>query len=67
VTCLAARLAAIIAVVSTGVVYGTDVFCTNTLRPALAAVDGTTGRPSVTRDAFSLLSLFRHPRKNSSS
>ena len=36
---LAAHLAAIIAVVSTGVVYGTDVFCALVQRPALARVD----------------------------
>lgn len=31
--------AAVIAVLATGVVYGTDVFCAMVLRPALAAVD----------------------------
>ena len=36
---LAAHLAALIAVVSTGVVYGTDVFCALVQRPALARVD----------------------------
>src|ERR1035438_10091014 len=39
---LAAHLAAIIAVVSTGVVYGTDVFCALVQRPALARVDDAT-------------------------
>jgi len=34
-----ARTAALIAVLSTGVVYGTDVFCALVLRPALARVD----------------------------
>jgi hypothetical protein len=32
------RIAALIAVLGTGVVYGTDVFCAMVLRPALAAV-----------------------------
>jgi Domain of unknown function (DUF1772) len=36
---LADHLAAIIAVLSTGVVYGTDVFCAVVQRPALARVD----------------------------
>src|SRR5829696_7876607 len=36
---LAAHLAALIAVVSTGVVYGTDAFCALVQRPALARVD----------------------------
>src|SRR4051812_24738525 len=36
---LATHLAALIAVVSTGVVYGTDVFCALVQRPALARVD----------------------------
>lgn len=35
-------LAAVIAVLSTGVVYGTDVFCALVLRPALARVDDAT-------------------------
>ena len=39
---LAAPLAALIAVVSTGVVYGTDVFCALVQRPALARVDDAT-------------------------
>ena len=39
---LGAHLAALIAVVSTGVVYGTDVFCALVQRPALARVDDTT-------------------------
>jgi hypothetical protein len=39
---LAAHLAALIAVVSTGVIYGTDVFCALVQRPALARVDDTT-------------------------
>jgi CHASE2 domain-containing sensor protein len=34
-----ARLAALIAVLSTAVVFGTDVFCAMVQRPALAAVD----------------------------
>lgn len=34
-----AQLAALIAVVANGVVYGTDVFCALVLRPALAQVD----------------------------
>ena len=36
---LIARIAALIAVLGTAVVYGTDVFCAIVLRPALAAVD----------------------------
>ena len=36
---LAAHLAALIAVVSTGVVYGTDAFCALVQRPAVARVD----------------------------
>jgi hypothetical protein len=39
---LAAHLAAIIAVLSTGVVYGTDAFCALVQRPALARVDDAT-------------------------
>ena len=39
---LAAGLAALIAVMSTGVVYGTDVFCALVQRPALARVDDAT-------------------------
>ena len=39
---LAAQVAALIAVLSTGVVYGTDVFCAVVQRPALARVDDTT-------------------------
>jgi hypothetical protein len=37
-----ARIAALIAVLGTGVVYGTDVFCAMVLRPALASVDDAT-------------------------
>lgn len=36
---LAAHIAALVAVMSTGVVYGTDVFCALVQRPALARVD----------------------------
>ena len=36
---LITRAAALIAVLSTAVVYGTDVFCAIVLRPALALVD----------------------------
>ena len=36
------HLAALIAVMGTGVVYGTDVFCALVLRPALARVDDAT-------------------------
>jgi hypothetical protein len=39
---LAAHVAALIAVVSTAVVYGTDVFCALVQRPALARVDDAT-------------------------
>lgn len=39
---LAAHLAALIAVMGTGVVYGTDVFCAFVQRPALARVDDAT-------------------------
>lgn len=39
---LLAHLAAVIAVLSTGVVYGTDVFCALVQRPALARVDDAT-------------------------
>jgi predicted SnoaL-like aldol condensation-catalyzing enzyme len=39
---LAAHLAAFIAVMSTGVVYGTDAFCALVQRPALARVDDAT-------------------------
>ena len=35
----AVRIAALIAILSTGVVYGTDVFCALVQRPALARVD----------------------------
>src|SRR3954451_19909432 len=38
----AAHLAALIAVVSTAVIYGTDVFCAVVQRPALARVDDST-------------------------
>jgi hypothetical protein len=36
---LAAQLAALLAIMGTGVVYGTDVFCALVQRPALARVD----------------------------
>lgn len=36
---LLAQLAALVAILSTGVVYGTDVFCALVQRPALARVD----------------------------
>ena len=36
---LITRIAALIAVLGTAVVYGTDVFCAIVLRPALASVD----------------------------
>jgi hypothetical protein len=36
---LAAQLGALVAVMSTGVVYGTDVFCALVQQPALARVD----------------------------
>lgn len=39
---LAAHVAAVIAVLSTGVVYGTDAFCALVQRPALARVDDAT-------------------------
>ena len=39
---LAAHLAALVAVMSTAVVYGTDVFCALVQRPALARVDDAT-------------------------
>lgn len=39
---LAAHLAALVAVMSTGVVYGTDAFCALVQRPALARVDDAT-------------------------
>jgi hypothetical protein len=39
---LAAHLAALIAVMGTGVVYGTDAFCAFVQRPALARVDDAT-------------------------
>jgi hypothetical protein len=39
---LLAQLAALAAIVSTGVVYGTDAFCALVLRPALARVDDAT-------------------------
>jgi hypothetical protein len=38
---LLAQLAALLAIASTGVVYGTDVFCALVQRPALARVDDT--------------------------
>src|SRR4051812_40142922 len=37
---LVTRTVALIALLSTAVVYGTDVFCAIVLRPALASVDG---------------------------
>jgi hypothetical protein len=39
---LVAQLAALLAIVSTGIVYGTDAFCALVLRSALARVDDTT-------------------------
>ncbi len=39
---LLAQLAALVAIVSTGVVYGTDAFCALVQRPALARVDDAT-------------------------
>jgi len=39
---LFAQLAALLAIVSTGIVYGTDAFCALVLRSALARVDDTT-------------------------
>jgi hypothetical protein len=36
---LAAHVAALVAVMTTGIVYGTDVFCALVQRPALARVD----------------------------
>jgi hypothetical protein len=39
---LIARAAALVAVLGTGVVYGTDVFCAIVLRPALTSVDDKT-------------------------
>ena len=39
---LLAQLVALLAIVSTGVVYGTDVFCALVQRPALARVDDAT-------------------------
>ena len=39
---LAAHLAAIVAILGAGVVYGTDVFCALVQRPALARVDDAT-------------------------
>lgn len=39
---LAAQLAALIAVMGAGVVYGTDAFCALVQRPALARVDDAT-------------------------
>lgn len=38
---LAAHIAALVAVMTTGIVYGTDVFCALVQRPALARVDDT--------------------------
>jgi hypothetical protein len=38
---LLAQLAALLAILSTGIVYGTDAFCALVLRPALARVDDT--------------------------
>ena len=39
---LLAQLAALLAILSTGVVYGTDAFCALVQRPALARVDDAT-------------------------
>jgi hypothetical protein len=39
---LLSQLAALLAIVSTGIVYGTDVFCALVQRPALARVDDAT-------------------------
>src|SRR4051794_897648 len=39
---VSAQLAALIAIMSVGVIYGTDVFCAVVLRPALARVDDAT-------------------------
>ena len=39
---LLSQLAALLAIVSTGIVYGTDAFCALVQRPALARVDDTT-------------------------
>ena len=39
---LLSQLAALAAIVGTGVVYGTDVFCALVQRPALARVDSAT-------------------------
>lgn len=43
---LLAQLAALLAIISTGVVYGTDAFCALVQRPALARVDDATLTPS---------------------
>jgi Domain of unknown function (DUF1772) len=39
---VSAHLAALVAILSTGVIYGTDVFCAVVQRPALARVDDAT-------------------------
>lgn len=39
---LLSRTAALVAVLGTGVVYGTDVFCAMIMRPALAHIDDNT-------------------------
>jgi hypothetical protein len=39
---LLAQLVALLAIVSTGIVYGTDAFCALVQRPALARVDDAT-------------------------
>jgi hypothetical protein len=39
---ISAQLAALIAIMSVGVIYGTDAFCALVQRPALARVDDTT-------------------------
>ena len=39
---LLSQLAALLAIVSTGIVYGTDAFCALVQRPALARVDDAT-------------------------
>ena len=51
---LAAHLAALIAVMGTGVVYGTDAFCALVQRPALARVDDATLTGSIGRATTAL-------------
>jgi hypothetical protein len=43
---LLAQLAALVAIVSTGVVYGTDAFCALVYRPALARADDAMPMPA---------------------